>query len=164
MATDDLYSLLKVHKDLITDFFILFSRFEYSLKRTETYAKGDQNEVKADWDKFAQVQDPLFMPDNTPELKAAVDYLEWNPPKKQVLKLGKLGWTDVPKQNNERLKCLLLAIRRVRNNLFHGGKFPIPYGPIEEPGRNMHLLQSCSTVLWHCLSLNEEVDRHFRSV
>ena len=159
MDHNDLYQKLSLDKDLTTGFSILFSRFEYALKRTRRYAAGDENAVKADWDKFAQDHDSQFDSERTPELKAAIEYLNGNPPKKQILKDGLLDWKNVPPQNTPLLKQVLDAVRRVRNNLFHGGKFQ--NGPMEDPGRDSDLLRSCITVLEECLSLNNGVREQF---
>ena len=152
---NDLYDNLEIKKDLVTGFSILFSRFEYALKRTDKYLGGNEKRVWANWGKFAQDHKDLFDEEKTPELKSAVEYLQKHPPKKQILKNGKLGWKDVSKQNTPLLQQVLSAIGRVRNNLFHGGKFQT------DPGRNRDLLNSCVTVLEECLSLNEEVKKYF---
>jgi len=161
MDHNDLYQKLSLDKDLTTGFSILFSRFEYALKQTGRYAKGDENEVKADWDKFARDHDSQFQSDSekSPELKAAIKYLKDKPPKKQTLKNGSLDWKDVPTQNTPLLEQVLNAVRMVRDNLFHGGKFR--NGPMEDPGRDSELLRSCIIVLEECLSLNKGVYERF---
>jgi len=46
-------------------------------------------------------------------------------------------------------------VRRVRNNLFHGGKFlPVPPG---DPDRDKLLVQHSLTVLRTCMSLHKRV-------
>jgi hypothetical protein len=160
---DDLYRLLDIDRNLVAEFSIVFSRFEYALKRTPPYAAGDEKGVKADWDKFAKDHDALFAQDTDKELKVAVGYLQSHPPEKQILRDNKLGWQHVCQQDVPPLQNLLLSVRRIRNNLFHGGKFPIPDGPVHEPGRDTALLQSCKTVLLKSLGLNDEVRRHFES-
>jgi hypothetical protein len=159
MDHNDLYQKLSLDKDLTTGFLILFSRFEYALKQTGRYAAGDENEVKAYWNKFAQDHVSQFDSEKSPELKAAIKYLKDKPPKKQTLKNGSLYWKDVPTQNTPLLVQVLDAVRRVRNNLFHGGKFR--NSPMEDPGRDSELLSSCITVLEECLSLNDAVYRQF---
>ncbi|MFA6021389.1 MAG: hypothetical protein WC722_14080, partial [Rhodospirillales bacterium] len=89
------------------------------------------------------------------------------PPKKQIVKNGAPGWKDVaaPKDAKE----LFLAVRCVRNNLFHGGKFSIE--PVEEPSRNKELLRAClailETALQECKTSGvekpklKELHRHF---
>ena len=159
MDYNRLYDHLEIDKRLVTDFSILFSRFEYALKRTKGYAKGDENGVEPAWTKFARDHADRFDTKKTTELESAVDFLNSEPTKKQVLKNGVLDWKVVQKQNNPLLEQVLVTVRRTRNNLFHGGKFPI--GPVEEPGRNSKLLRCCMTVLEECLTLNDEIRNNF---
>lgn len=162
MNANDLYQLLEIDKELATGFSIFFSRFEYALKRTTKYAVGDENDIHAKWNEFAKDHDSDFNPERTAKLKSAVGYLQAKPPKKQILKKnGTLGWKDVHRQNTSTLEQIICSIRRVRNNLFHGGKFPD--GPIEEPGRDTELLQHCIIILNECLQLDVVVLRHFYS-
>jgi hypothetical protein len=37
----------------------------------------------------------------------------------------------------------------VRNSLFHGGKYPYPFGPVVDVARNRQLLESSIAVLEH---------------
>ena len=108
---------------------------------------------------IAHDNDSAFNPERTEELRHAVQYLRKQPPKKQVLTGGELDWKPVPLNNVPLLQQLLMAVRRTRNNLFHGGKFQ--QGLLEEPGRDRTLLLSCITVLEECLSLDEQVQRTF---
>jgi len=158
---DQLYRCLGIDEHLAAGFFIVFSRFEYALKRTPGYASESTNDVRPDWDKFANDHDARFDRGRTDELETAVDYLLNNPPEKQVLSDGVLGWKPVPGENVPLLRQLLCVVRRVRNNLFHGGKFPPPFGPVAEPGRNSALLQSCVIVLEESLSLSRRVKANF---
>lgn len=60
---------------------------------------------------------------------------------------------------------VLDVVRVVRNNLLHGGKFPIPVGPIEDPSRNALLLRHCCTVLEKYLEIAGSCrDKRLRSV
>src|SRR5260370_10423921 len=106
-------------------FFVVFSRFEYALKRSSTYLRAIPK-AEADWDKFAAALGEGFFKE-VREGKVAqilVDY----PPWKQVAKEGKLDWEKPPAITS--VNELFLAIRRVRNNIVHGGKFPDPTGPV----------------------------------
>jgi hypothetical protein len=76
-----------------------------------------------------------------------------------VLKDGKLAWADCGCGGKGDLSCLLVLVRRVRNNLFHGGKFPLQ--PIPEISRDESLLQSSLTVLGAALQLNPRVSQFF---
>ena len=161
MNVNELYLLLEIDKDLVTGFSVFFSRFEYALKRTIKYAVGDENGVEANWNKFAKENDSGFNPERTSELKSAVNYLQEKPPKKQNIKNGTLGWKNVQQQNILILEQIICTVCRVRNNLFHGGKFPD--GPIEEPRRDIKLLQSCIIILEECRRLDDVVCMHFCS-
>ena len=160
MDHNHLYRDLGIEKDLTTGFTILFSRFEYALKRTRRYAVGNKKGVKPDWDEFARDHAADFNSERTPALKAAVQYLKAKPPRKQIMKGGSLAWKHVPTENTPLLKQVLDAVRRVRNNLFHGGKFAYD-GLVEDPGRDSRLLKSCTTVLEECISLDQEVHDYF---
>jgi hypothetical protein len=72
------------------------------------------------------------------------DYLERHPPMKQILKDGTLDWARL-NQEPTRIERLLFDLRTVRNNLFHGGKFPRTY--IEDPSRDEQLIRSCLAIL-----------------
>jgi hypothetical protein len=154
--SNELYSYLDVKKELVTGFSILFSRFEYALKQGGYCQKCLA--AKPDWDKFAQDHSELFDTQNKPKLITSTQYILKNPPKRQVQKNGKLDWRSV-KNNTTQLGLILRLVRTVRNNLFHGGKFPS--GPINDPARNTNLLESCITILRECLSLNDGIQRCF---
>ena len=152
---NDLYEKLNVEKDLVTGFSILFSRFEYALKR-RGYVRNNRGYVEVDWTRFAVDNAKKFGLLQHDDVKAAVEYLQERPPKQQVLRDGNsLGWEDRTLQGSSPLEHVIDAIKRVRNNLFHGGKFPMQ--PIEEPGRNKELLESCITILWACLELDKKL-------
>jgi hypothetical protein len=57
------------------------------------------------------------------------------------------------------VQYLLRLVRDVRNNLFHGGKYPESQGgPIDgNTLRNKRLLQACLTILDTCRSLDAKV-------
>jgi len=158
MNYDELYDQLHIEKRLVTDFSILFARFEYALKKSR-YAEGDENGIKANWDDFAQDHDSTFKDDKTEELRSSVQYLCKQPPKKQILRNGVLDWKPVSLNNVPLLQQLVMKVRRTRNNLFHGGKFD--HGLLEEPGRDSDLLLSCMIILEECLSLDEGVQQAF---
>ena len=145
-------------RELILLFLIYFARAEYALKRAH-YIKGNEKRVDADWDRFASDTNGKFDAEVSEELSSAAKYLLNHPPKKQVLKNSKLAWADSSCGKQEVLPCLLVLVRRVRNNLFHGGKFPLT--PIPEVARDRKLLQSSLIVLDAALQLNQKVARFF---
>ena len=106
---------------LAAEFFREFARFEYALKATG-FHKGE-GLAKADWREFALSVEEHFKTPKSDELSVAVEFLEEEPPMKQVIKSGKLEWESSKPSTDSRVDRLLIYVRRVRNNLFHGGKF-----------------------------------------
>lgn len=101
--------------------FQVFSRVEYALKASG-YNNGDGAAV-ANWQKFSSSIEDIISNPNTVELKEAIEFIFHAPPKKQMIVDGVIAWADVEPNTNYRADKLLQYIRRVRNNLFHGGKF-----------------------------------------
>lgn len=106
--------------ELAVSFFVVFSRFECAMKRIGTYAKGNDMGVDADWDRLAADLGKSFL-DRVVAMRIAPVLID-KPPKKQIKSADEsLGWRDMgPVKNTQ---DLFLAIRRVRNNLIHGGKY-----------------------------------------
>lgn len=102
------------------DFFVVFSRFECALKRSGTYAIGNEDRIDPYGDGFARDLSPAFLERIIEQAIAPV--LLNRPPKKQVkLADGALGWKDIGSVKNT--ADLFLAIRRARNNLAHGARY-----------------------------------------
>lgn len=124
------------------------------------YLRITKADIWTDFDKFASELGAKFKPSLTPELADAVKYLKDNPPKKQMVKNNNLDWSagnDDKKQPI--INLMLVYIRRIRNNLFHGGKFPMR--PIEELTRNEKLLNSSLVILNTCLRLDSKARDYF---
>ncbi len=139
-------------------FFVFFSRFEYALKRCDEYLTVS---AQPNWDKFASDHANQFDNLESIALKAAVTYIKENPPRKQLQQAGKLSWSE-PQVYDTReplLLWLLRMVRCIRNNLFHGGKFPLI--PISDPSRDRELLLNSMYILESCLSLNRKVECQF---
>src|SRR5687767_7279271 len=112
-----------IPSELGFEFLDVFSRMEYALKATGSYALKKGKGVDPWWDKFANHIDQAFRSIKDDELSAAVEYLHARPPRKQTVQNGKIEFID----NNFHLdqtktRQTLLIVRAVRNNLFHGGK------------------------------------------
>jgi len=151
---------LVVDRQLVLRFFATFARFEYSLKRTGFLKLGDKAEPN--WDayanslrgRFSQIQDSAF--------RSAVTFFLEEPPKTQVVSGQKLDWQETKLGDGEQHENYVLRlVRIVRNNLFHGGKYPVPTGPIEDVGRNRRLLEASISVLEQCLQLSPDVEAFF---
>lgn len=131
-------------RDIVNHFLSLFSRFEYALKENG-FSRGGEDGVSAHWGDFANALENLR--DAPPEaLRRAIEYFDAQPPQLQILRNGVLDWRDtqlVNKNNDE----LLILVRRVRNNLFHGGKMPF------DPMRDSKLLKAAEMILIGALRL-----------
>lgn len=83
-----------------------------------------------------------------------------NPPKKQIVEGGVLGWSASTPQTDLQSDRLLIYVRRVRNNLFHGGKFN---GRWFEPERSTVLMQHSLTILNACLAASPAVSEAYHN-
>lgn len=152
-------------------FFFFFSQFEYAMKKS-VYLKPksvtEQGVVKddtaeADWAKLAKSQAVTDLVTNAVGeqgsnqcLKEAILYLRDTPPKKQIVSTsGSLDWRDVTQPELLPLR-LTLYVRRVRNNLFHGGKAKNAGESIE---RNKKLLEHALIVLYEFSKCDQSLNR-----
>ncbi len=144
----EIIELINVPKELTLEFFAAFARFEYALKRAG-YVGGDDKRAWADWDRFAldvrNLGDAAVAP-----LLESCRYLREHPPKKQVVRDGRLEWSTRPAAGSP-IEDVLLSIRTVRNIVFHGGKFPRK--TVDEPLRDRQLIEECLTLLKSLLDL-----------
>lgn len=116
------------------------------------YGEGDTN---PNWDKFASsIGDAL---EKDPNISAAIKYMREKPPKKQVIRNDLLEWQEVP-PNGSHTHEILVCVRRVRNNLFHGGKFN---GHWFTPERSKELLRHSLDILEVCLRASPELREAF---
>jgi hypothetical protein len=148
-------------RKLAWNFFVFFSRMEYALKRSGSYLNKGTDEAQPNWDKFASDHNHKFSPEASEELRAAVKYFRDQPPRKQLRVGDEMGWSDPQQHDGQEplLVWLLRMIRCVRNNLFHGGKFPLI--PISDPSRDRDILLNSLVILKASLPLDSEVQRQF---
>jgi hypothetical protein len=141
--------------DLAHRFFRQFSRMEYALKAAGRVPRLN-GRAEADWRRFGAEVDEAFqtLTSKDEELRGAVEYLLNQPPKKQEIADGVLVWRDKLPTGETQTGVVLLCVARVRNNLFHGGKFN---GQWIDPQRSLELLPRCLTVLDRLLLLSDEV-------
>lgn len=150
---------------LALELFVVFSRFEFALKRSRTYAAISNGRVIPDWDGFAKDLGSKFWDEIF--AKEVASALISNPPKKQVLLAnGELGWKDVSAVKNT--AELFLAIRQARNNLFHGAKYQHGSSSgrvdfVEGSERNDALLAESLAVLTLALTVRPDIHDLFRS-
>lgn len=127
------------------EFFREFARYEYCLKAVGL--RENSHTAKASWAKYAvEVANVIENPQEL-VLSDAITYFIEYPPKKQIIRDGALDWDEALPNHQSRAELILLLICRVRNNLFHGGKFN---GRWFEPQRSEHLIQHALTILKAC--------------
>jgi hypothetical protein len=139
-------------RELVSNFVSIFSRFEYALKATGFFV-GDEDRVDPDWCSFAKHL-PILRDCKAKDVQKAIAYFDSDPPRKQVYKDGVLDWrrTETPNRDNDEL---LVLVRRVRNNLFHGGKVPF------KRKRDAELLRSAEAILIAALSFDDGLREKF---
>ncbi len=148
--------------ELAGKLFRVFSRTEYSLKAAG-FNNGD-GPAEANWRKFALAVEELIANPASDELKESIEMILNKPPKKQVICNGVIEWQDSEPTTDSQADKLLLYVRRVRNNLFHGGKFSGDYW--FAPERSEALLESSLVILSSCVESVPEVrdEYHGRKV
>jgi hypothetical protein len=140
--------------DLLLEFFLTFARFEFALKAAG-FVAGDLKGARPDWVAFGQSLD-LDTARLDTNCTAAVEYFSVHPPWRQVVTANGLAWdSTVGFAAVERMEQVLELVRRVRNNLFHGGKFSDEVH--SGPGRNELLLRHSLAILHRCLELSSSV-------
>lgn len=126
--------------------FIEFARFEYCLK-VSGFLKTQDGYAEPDWDAFSNCcQMKQLFNEIKSENATTCDkmrYIFEQPPKKQIVKKGCLMWDNTPPLVVSS-QDYFGAVRRVRNNLFHGGKFN---GEFFNPERSEKLLEAVLCVL-----------------
>ncbi len=135
------------------DFFLVFQRFEYSLKRHPRFLmhKNRGDKAEASWDAFGNALGNDFfkriLDDNL-----AKEIFRLPPGKELVGENGELVFGD---RQMPTTSCQLFgALRIIRNNLFHGGKF-------EVTDRNEKLIRDAMNVLNEALLCCDEVRTTF---
>jgi hypothetical protein len=138
-------------------FFLFFARFEYALKRAGFTSKKE--EAMADWTKYAGSFTNLLTENNEERFKGAIALLQSEPPKKQVVSGGRLAWSADNYTGSFDLARIFVLVCRVRNNLFHGGKFP--EGPEADISRDQKLLDAGIVIMQGCLDFDEHLRHYF---
>lgn len=134
--------------------FKTFARFEYALKATG-FHNGD-GKAQPNWRDFALSIEAQLKTPQTSELQEAINFILKHPPKKQVIKNGLLEWDAAKPSTDSNADLILLYVRRVRNNLFHGGKFN---GHWFAPERSEKLLRNSIIILEECLEASPQVKK-----
>jgi len=145
---------------LAFDFFREFARYEYCLKVTGLRSRASVAE--ASWDKYAAEVAHVFDNPPTSAFGEAVEYFTRYPPKKQIIKADVLAWEEESRsESGAKALRMLLRIRRVRNNLFHGGKFNDIWFA---PERSELLLSHALVILHACRDGHDRVKEAYEGL
>ena len=148
---------LQIEPALVCEFFAAFTRFEYAMKASR-FCRGDRwNNAIPDWGSLKQEMGGQLegLPDE--DIKSALIYLVREPPMIQKLIDGHAVFRHEPLSGPSPGAQALEAVKRVRNNLFHGGKHT-PHSP---PERDKKLICAALTVLYRCLKINEQLSAEY---
>jgi hypothetical protein len=157
---NELFPQLPIPEPIALEFLGTFARCEYALKCTR-YARGNENSVEANWDKYAKDINWHFRRVKDKTFQRAVDFLLNEPPRKQVLRKGHLVWHEAPPNPKwPKAQQALLMVRRIRNNLFHGAKVWSP--EYDNRDRDIRLLRAGLAVMQQSMLLDDEVHMAFR--
>lgn len=146
MAIRSPFEGLRIPKDLVCEFFATFARFEFAMKEAKFVQKG-KDYASPDWDRLAQEMGEQLKVEAGSEVAAAVEYLNAKTPQVQT---PVLKWEARPLGGNTPVARAIHAAQRVRNNLFHGGKFT-PHSP---EGHDERLVQCSQLLITTCLEQN----------
>jgi hypothetical protein len=147
LDTDSLLGAMRLSQRDSLDFFIAFARAEYALVAAG-FHRPEQGGVAADWNALAacleqrsELETSSFV-ESGKELAAA-------PPMKLILgDDGLPTFRPVVRSGQSDVRWTIEAIKRARNNLFHGGKFLTGTDPVD---RNKfvvsHSLQALQALL-----------------
>ena len=159
-ASDNLH--IDMQKAL--EFYVVFSRFEYALKEQLYVHKGKKpKNLEVNFDTFAKDIRTNFAKAILDEatLKVAVSYFCQNPPRKQIWDGTKPDWSPAETGVQPTSYEMLLLIRQVRNNLFHGGKgWLSPEGNAE---RDKILMTHAITMIAAMIECHADVKQAFSS-
>ena len=132
-------------------FFKLFAQYEYALKAMGYGRAGGSQAAESDWDRFANEVGVALIQSQDHAVVEARTYLLDHPPKRQVWINNSVEWADVPNADRS-VQSLFGHLRRVRNNLYHGGKF---HGRWIDPDRSGELISRSLALLEHLLANNQ---------
>ena len=145
-------------RDLVLRFFVAFSRFEYAMKAAGWARAGRGDAAEADWNRVVRQLKQADQAERDRVLGRAGLLLS-APPRKQVFRNKTLSWRE-PGRSGDDLQRLIDGLKRVRNNLFHGGKYS-PHGTYLS-NRATQLIEAAHAVLEALLdvgALREVADR-----
>jgi hypothetical protein len=134
-------------------FFKLFAQYEYALKAMGYGRARSNGGAEPDWNKFANIVGRKVLDVREPDVAAAIQFLFDEPPKRQIWLTDHVEWEAVVSPDRSP-QTLFGHISRVRNNLYHGGKFN---GRWFEPERSKELITKSLCVLEALLAIDSDL-------
>ncbi|QDP01814.1 hypothetical protein [Thalassotalea sp. PS06] len=128
---------------LALEFFKLFSSYEAWMKENGYVSEGRWQTIRLDWQRTIDEKLCHIFAIAEAEIGESIAILIHRSPKKQVIVNRVIKWEEVTYESID-ARNLFDSIRRVRNNLFHGGKYA---GEWRRPDRVRELLASSVEVL-----------------
>lgn len=148
---------LEIDRDLVCNFFAVFSRFEYAMKATR-YCRSDRyRNAVPNWRLLREILGEPIELDLQGNAVVLVDYLISEPPQVQKYEQGSAIFRAVPLSGTRRGEWAIDAAKRVRNNLFHGGK----HTPHSTAERDTRLILAALVVLDACLQADADLRAEF---
>ena len=140
------------------EFFSLFARFEYAMKAVG-FRRKTNGRIQLLWNDMADSVKECLIDKNNTDLQSAISYILSHPPMREDLVKDELKWVEAKANRGDEKYDLFVYICRVRNNLFHGGKYKGKY--LSDPERSLELIEHCSTVLNACLEANDDLNEAY---
>ena len=148
---------LQINPRLVCEFFAAFARFEFAMKETR-FCRGDQHgNAIPNWNLLKSELGSLITPFADGEKRDLVDYLLTEPPEIQKVRNGRPQFEPVPLSGANPGAQAIEAAKRVRNNLFHGGK----HTPHSSAERDTKLINGAFVVLDACLAADPDLNSTF---
>ena len=144
------YKMIDEHPAKADRLFKVMMRLEFALKEKGYCRVKNSQSLQVAWDKFAKecLDSDFFKKINA---GGTADVLIKTPPKRQIRDTeGRLTWEESGVVSNT--QELIGSLRRVRNNLFHGGKSGDP-----DRDRNDELVRAALCVIDAILQYNDDL-------
>lgn len=135
------------------DLFAAYARFEHSLKETGFLRGKDGERANADWLRFSrekELSDIFAHLSDDADVSALIN----DPPNVQIIDGGTVRWQETLDRPISSSHNLLISVKTVRDNLFHGGKSG-------ENTRDDALCRAAIKVLFACLDRRADVKSMF---
>lgn len=146
---------MNVSDDLSLRFLRRFARFEFALKRHPEFCMGQEgSSAHANWDQFAISIAVALQADPTIDHDTRALLLD-RPPMNEVIRQGVAVYEPRDLGGGNDGARLVSAARRIRNNLFHGGKD----APERYAGHDEGCVTAALCVLDAARKINAEVCR-----